>query len=1503
VSVDDGAWHHLVVERSTSGLAVFVDGVLSSTVADSGSVYFAGSVQAAIARDASACDGVLSSFTGDLAEVAWYPSLLSPAQVRRHWTATGRSTPVDPAERAGGSNPLELCYSCSMGPVAKGAPVDAMSGNFYHSFTDVAVGGRGLGLGFGRTYNSQSASTVGWLGHGWTNSWSSWLEVSGGVATVHQDSGATAVFRQDLTGAWTGDARVLGTLTHNSGTGVWTLVRNHDDTLTFRSDGHLTAITDRFGYTTTLHYPTGSPLPDLITESTDVSGTPGRSLTLGWSGTRLASVADPLGNTVSYDVNATTGDLDSVTYPNGGVERFTYDSSHRMVTMQSPAMAAAHPSDPTIGAVTNDYDGSGRVTDQWSATATSGVSGVNTDPMHFDYSVADQTTITDPEGNEEVQTYQDGFLTSVTKAPGTADEGTWSFEYDPLLGGRTKLTDPNGFVTTTEWYSDCTGVSDCAPGRVKSVDNGIDPPTTYTYDSVSGLPKTVTVPYGSSSTDTVTTTYAYLSDHVRLDHVSSPLLDQASPPNVVDTATVAYTYGDSAHPEDVTTLTDANGFDWVSTFDDYGNLVSTTDPESDQATVQHDLVGRPVASVAPMGQVSGHSAAEYRSGVLFDAMGAPIVSMGQGSAPIGDQFNRANATLSAADFGGSWTNQVGTFATDASKVKLSAASGSENMATVDTAADLTLNATVGVNQDGLGVLFRFQDSTHYWRLVQNSGSTRWDLELRNGASTSTPANTGTGTCCTVGQRVTVRTLGSNIKVFLDGVQKISTNNNGFQTATKAGVFASGTGAGRLDDFAVAATGAGVSEVFYDLDGNTTRSVDPNGDATATSFDADGAPTVVTRPDTTTLTYGWDGNHQRTSYTDGASNTTTYAYDHQGRLSSQQRPGMGATTYAYAYNPGGPTTTVSPPNGGTITSTADAAGRTVSVNYSGSTPDVTWSYDHNGHPVSMTTGGGTPSTWTWDSLGRMTASSRAGRSMGYGYDIGGNRTSVTYPGSNTVTYGYDDAGRMTNSDDWANSPVTFGWDENSNLATTTFPNGVLATRTYDASDRVTSIAMTNGATALASFTQTWDPEAQVKQIVRTTTTASTMNYTYNSLSKLTSSSNSFAFDAADNLVQTVTNTGANAYQGFNAANQLCWSGATNASGCTAPTGSTTYGYDSNGNRTSRTPASGSASAYGYDEANRLTSVTTGGSAVASYTYDGDGLRVSKFVNSGSVTTDFTWDESRGLPLLAVDGGDRYLYGPLGEPIEKITSGGTTTFIHQDHLGSTRILTDGTGVISGTYGTKPTGAMPSHTGTGTSNLTYAGQYADAETGFIYMRARYYEPNTGQFLTQDPITSTTQEAYGYVGGNSINRTDPSGLWCPLGKNDDGSCRGSGAAKKVGHALARAGRAVKEDVVEPVWRNRDKIVSAVAIYTCIQTGGVACAAWSVGALATRIEKRGRGHSDENTFDVAVTLSSMIILGPAGESAAAGYEEAGEAILPYVARGAGSLVDILGFLVSCVDS
>ena len=61
----------------------------------------------------------------------------------------------------------------------------------------------------------------------------------------------------------------------------------------------------------------------------------------------------------------------------------------------------------------------------------------------------------------------------------------------------------------------------------------------------------------------------------------------------------------------------------------------------------------------------------------------------------------------------------------------------------------------------------------------------------------------------------------------------------------------------------------------------------------------------------------------------------------------------------------------------------------------------------------------------------------------------------------------------------------------------------------------------------------------------------------------------------------------------------------------------------------------------------------------------------------------------------------------------------------------------------------------------NALGAGQYTDPASGLIYMRARWYDPATGQFITSDPIGHASGETnlYRYAGGDPTNFTDPTG------------------------------------------------------------------------------------------------------------------------------------------------
>ena len=102
-------------------------------------------------------------------------------------------------------------------------------------------------------------------------------------------------------------------------------------------------------------------------------------------------------------------------------------------------------------------------------------------------------------------------------------------------------------------------------------------------------------------------------------------------------------------------------------------------------------------------------------------------------------------------------------------------------------------------------------------------------------------------------------------------------------------------------------------------------------------------------------------------------------------------------------------------------------------------------------------------------------------------------------------------------------------------------------------------------------------------------------------------------------------------------------------------------------------------------------------------------------------------------------------------------------HADHLGSTRILTDERGRVVGKASYTPYGQIAETTGE-TSRLGYAGQYTDPDTDLVYLRARYYDPATSQFLTRDPLLAATQDPYGYAANDPVNLTDPTGMcpWC---------------------------------------------------------------------------------------------------------------------------------------------
>ena len=196
------------------------------------------------------------------------------------------------------------------------------------------------------------------------------------------------------------------------------------------------------------------------------------------------------------------------------------------------------------------------------------------------------------------------------------------------------------------------------------------------------------------------------------------------------------------------------------------------------------------------------------------------------------------------------------------------------------------------------------------------------------------------------------------------------------------------------------------------------------------------------------------------------------------------------------------------------------------------------------------------------------------------------------------------------------------------------------------------------------------------------------------------------DAVGNRTGLTVN-GVQTTSAFDAANRLTQAGGT------------TYSYDTNGHELTKT-AGGVTTTYGYDLLNRLTSI--GGPSTASYQYNGDGLRTSKAVNG--TTTTYAWDPT-GLGTVLGDGTGEYLWG---QGLVSQVTASATTYVQSDGQGGVRLLTDSGGNVAGRQGFDAYGASRSQSG---SQLPfgYTGEQTDAESGLVYLRARYLDPSTGR------------------------------------------------------------------------------------------------------------------------------------------------------------------------------
>jgi RHS repeat-associated protein len=327
---------------------------------------------------------------------------------------------------------------------------------------------------------------------------------------------------------------------------------------------------------------------------------------------------------------------------------------------------------------------------------------------------------------------------------------------------------------------------------------------------------------------------------------------------------------------------------------------------------------------------------------------------------------------------------------------------------------------------------------------------------------------------------------------------------------------------------------------------------------------------------------------------------------------------------------------------------------------------------------------------------------------------------------------------------------------------------VTTYVYDHAHRLTEVSSAVGSTRVTDHLYSLDAQGNRTALAEyvsgiTTGSSDPFGYTYDGLERLTAGTTtnpeSFTLDAASNIS---SRTGPSATNTYDTANRQTGDGTS------------TFSW----NAADRLTARGSDT-FGYDPLDRLTSSTVAGTARTN-TYNGDGLVQSR--TQSSVTTAFLWDPSSSPSRLLQVGADRIVYG-LG-PLYAVKAGGTTVAFARDGQKSIRAEVNGAGAVTASFRYRAYGAIAQSSGaTAPSYLGYAGQLLDP-AGLYYLRARWYDPVTGRFVTRDPMPGDSSappslNAYSYAGASPLVTSDPSGLMFARNEAEcssqaDGRCLG---------------------------------------------------------------------------------------------------------------------------------
>lgn len=480
--------------------------------------------------------------------------------------------------------------------------------------------------------------------------------------------------------------------------------------------------------------------------------------------------------------------------------------------------------------------------------------------------------------------------------------------------------------------------------------------------------------------------------------------------------------------------------------------------------------------------------------------------------------------------------------------------------------------------------------------------------------------------------------------------------------------------------------------------------DPLGRQTQFLYDKLGRLLGVTEQGAGVAKYARDalGNVTKITAPNGGSWSGTYLKS--GRLAKRTDP-LGRST-SLGYDNRGRLATVDFPDATTCTVTLDNAGNLTRAQFSAG-PDLVFGYDDLNR---LTAADGV--AFGHDAEGRLTSCAQNGKAFGATYDNDGRLQTVSYhDGALVVTYAYDSRNRLIGVTDSAGTDLDFAYDDAGRLTgITRASGGVASTYSYDDAGRLTRI-QEGGFIDLQ-----YDLSAAGE--------VAAVDYTAPVVPEVTAAVQALKFGKAGEIV------------------------------------SPGYAYDTLG----RLTAAPGGKTYQWDGASRLVQAEG-----VTLTYNGLGEVVTR--EAGGQTTRFYHHYALGLAPMVYEGrpagADRaYVWTPGGRLLYSVDLGSNEpTFYHFDRMGSTLALSDDSGVVTDSYAYGPYGEPLAHNGTSTQPFTYIGAFGVRTEGALYqMRARYYDPQTAQFLSRDPLPPRLHDVkslnpYAYAAQNPQRYVDPDG------------------------------------------------------------------------------------------------------------------------------------------------